>query len=143
MLGIAPRGREAWVDGCPLCLTLQTAPSAPEPSTSATDRPRQVLPDYILAVMLIILLAATAQRTLKKGFKTYNKETLALQVKPKEGQRRETDARGREGVPRSHPIPSPGRHRYPSAPEDVEVFHLVGSRYPACRRPASWGILVP
>lgn len=40
----------------------------------------QVLPDYILAVMLIILLVATANRTLRKGIKSFNKETAALQV---------------------------------------------------------------
>lgn len=40
-----------------------------------------MLPDYILAVMLIVLLAATANRTLRKGIKNYNKETLAKQVK--------------------------------------------------------------
>ena len=40
----------------------------------------QVLPDYILAVMLIVLLAATANRTLRKGIKSFNKETLAKQV---------------------------------------------------------------
>ncbi|CAM9756197.1 unnamed protein product, partial [Choristocarpus tenellus] len=39
----------------------------------------KVLPDYILAVMLIVLLAATANRTLRKGFKAYNKETKMLQ----------------------------------------------------------------
>ncbi|CAN0243636.1 unnamed protein product, partial [Discosporangium mesarthrocarpum] len=43
----------------------------------------KVLPDYILAIMLIVLLVATAQRTLKKGFKTYNKETKALQEEKK------------------------------------------------------------
>lgn len=40
----------------------------------------QVLPDWILAIMLIVLLAATANRTLRKGIKTYNKETEAQQV---------------------------------------------------------------
>lgn len=40
----------------------------------------QVLPDYILAVMLIVLLVATANRTLRKGIKSYNKETVAKQV---------------------------------------------------------------
>lgn len=40
----------------------------------------QVLPDWILAIMLIVLLAATANRTLRKGIKSYNKETLAQQV---------------------------------------------------------------
>lgn len=40
----------------------------------------QVLPDYILAIMLIILLVATANRTLRKGIKSFNKETAALQV---------------------------------------------------------------
>lgn len=40
----------------------------------------QVLPDYILAVMLIVLLVATAHRTLQKGIKSYNKETAAMQV---------------------------------------------------------------
>lgn len=45
----------------------------------------QVLPDYILAVMLIVLLAATANRTLRKGIKSYNKETAAKQVGRSEG----------------------------------------------------------
>lgn len=40
----------------------------------------QVLPDYILAVMLIVLLVATANRTLRKGIKSYQKETQAMQV---------------------------------------------------------------
>lgn len=43
-------------------------------------RVNQVLPDYILAVMLIVLLVATANRTLRKGIKSYNKETVAKQV---------------------------------------------------------------
>ncbi|CAN0040833.1 unnamed protein product, partial [Hapterophycus canaliculatus] len=37
----------------------------------------KVLPDWILAIMLIVLLAATANRTLRKGIKSYNKETEA------------------------------------------------------------------
>ena len=40
----------------------------------------KVLPDWILAIMLIVLLAATANRTLRKGIKSYNKETVAQQV---------------------------------------------------------------
>lgn len=40
----------------------------------------QVLPDYILAIMLIVLLAATANRTLRKGIRSFNKETQAQQV---------------------------------------------------------------
>ncbi|CAM9892090.1 unnamed protein product [Ascophyllum nodosum] len=39
----------------------------------------KVLPDYILAVMLIVLLAATAHRTLSKGVRSYKKETAAKQ----------------------------------------------------------------
>ncbi|CAM9702298.1 unnamed protein product [Ectocarpus sp. 4 AP-2014] len=42
----------------------------------------KVLPDWILAIMLIVLLAATANRTLRKGIKSYNKETEA-QLKEK------------------------------------------------------------
>lgn len=41
----------------------------------------QVLPDWILAIMLIVLLAATANRTLRKGIKSYNKETVAKEVR--------------------------------------------------------------
>ncbi|CAB1098647.1 unnamed protein product [Ectocarpus sp. CCAP 1310/34] len=43
---------------------------------------KRVLPDWILAIMLIVLLAATANRTLRKGIKSYNKETEA-QLKEK------------------------------------------------------------
>jgi len=40
----------------------------------------KVLPDWVLALSLIVLLGATAQRTLKKGIKMYKKETAELQA---------------------------------------------------------------
>lgn len=47
---------------------------------SGALRARQVLPEVILGVMLVVLLVVTAHRTLKKGIKSYKKETLELEV---------------------------------------------------------------
>lgn len=49
------------------------------------DGARQILPEVILGVMLVVLLVVTANRTLKKGIKSYKKETLELEVGPFSG----------------------------------------------------------
>ena len=67
----------------PCALALPRPAPAPPPLRPAPPRHLlgQVLPDYILAVMLIVLLAATAHRTLSKGVRSYKKETAAKQVR--------------------------------------------------------------
>jgi hypothetical protein len=38
----------------------------------------QVLPEWVLVISLVVLLGYTAHSTLDKGFKVYNRETLAM-----------------------------------------------------------------